>query len=129
MVLFTRALLVAAIWGGGACSVYDSSLTYSNGSTDKDASVPGDACTPKPEVCNRIDDDCDGMADEAEAVALDCASKVLNSDSTCQSGYCVKLGTQCYAGFHNCDGMPDNGCESTCPCGQNCDEDAGSGQP
>jgi hypothetical protein len=128
MFFFTRALLVAAVWGGAACSVYDSSgLTYSNGgmNMDMDSSVaPGDACTPGQEVCNRKDDDCDGTVDEAEAVALDCASQVLHSGSTCQTGYCVKIG-ECEAGYYNCDGMPNNGCESTCPCGTDCDDDAG----
>lgn len=127
MVLFTRALLVAAVWGGAACSVYDSGLTYSNGgmNMEMDSSVVGDACKPQTEVCNRADDDCDGSTDEAEAVALDCASQVLHSESTCQTGYCVKIG-ECQAGYFNCDGMPNNGCEATCPCGSDCDDDAGA---
>jgi hypothetical protein len=128
MVLYSRALLIAALLGGAACSVYDSSLTYSNGGsgpgTEPDSSVAGDACQPNAEVCNRVDDDCDGASDESEAVALDCAAKVLHSGSTCQTGFCVKIG-DCDPGYHNCDGMPDNGCETTCPCGMDCDDDAG----
>jgi hypothetical protein len=130
MLLFTRALLAAAVLSGAACSVYDdSNLTYANAGSGPgtDASVTKDACTPQTEICNGKDDDCDGVSDEAEAVALDCGSRLLNARSTCQSAFCVKLG-ECFAGFHNCDGMPDNGCESACPCGQlSCDaEDAGA---
>jgi len=130
MLLFTRALLTAAVWCSAACSVYDSSLTYSNGSAGRDSSTPGDACTPEPELCNGTDDDCDGTTDEeVEAVANDCMFKVVHSASTCSSGLCVKTGRDCYDGYYNCDGMPQNGCERTCPCGQDCDEDAGPGTP
>lgn len=128
MVLLTRALLAAAVLGGAACSVYDSSLAYSNGGSpavDMDSSVTGDACTPRTEVCNDLDDDCDGDVDEAEAVAIDCAMTVRNTESTCQTGLCVKTG-ECHTGYFNCDGLPQNGCEATC-CGLECDEDAGAG--
>ena len=128
MVLFTRALLVTAVLGGAACSVYDKSLTYSNGGSDGGASGTGDACTSMPELCNGTDDDCDGTTDEAEAVTNDCAFRVLHSDSTCTAGLCVKIGKSCYEGYFNCDGLPENGCEATC-CGDACDEDAGSGAP
>jgi hypothetical protein len=127
MVHFTRALLVAALTGGAACSVYDRSLTYSNNSAD---SSVADACTPELELCNGKDDDCDGTTDEvAEAVANDCVHKVVHAASTCTSGLCVKLGRDCYDGYYNCDGLPNNGCESSCPCGQECDEDAGPRAP
>lgn len=126
MVSFTRALLILALWSGAACSVYDSSLAYSNDELSLDSGAA--ACEPQLEACNRVDDDCDGTVDEAEATALDCASRVLHSGSTCQSGFCVKIG-DCDDGYFNCDGMPDNGCESACPCGTDCDEDAGVTPP
>jgi hypothetical protein len=136
MLLFTRALLAAAVLSGAACNVYDdSNLSYANAGAgagagagaEKDAGLTKDACTPQTEICNGRDDDCDGASDEAKAVALDCASRLLNAQSTCQSAFCVKIG-ECFDGFHNCDGMPDNGCESACPCGRlSCDaEDAGA---
>jgi hypothetical protein len=123
MLLFTRALLVASALSGAACNVYDAPLPYSNGDGSVDSSIAPDACTPKPELCNLIDDDCDGKVDEAEDVKPDCASKVQNRPSTCEVGFCVRSG-DCYPGFHNCDGLPDNGCESACPC-TGCDQDAG----
>jgi hypothetical protein len=121
MLLFTRALLVAAVLSGAACSVYDSIQPYSN--TGADSSVAPNGCTPHTETCNRKDDDCDGTVDEAEDVAPDCASKLLNVPSSCESGFCVRAGA-CNPGFYNCDGMPDNGCEAACPCA-GCDQDAG----
>jgi hypothetical protein len=125
MMLLTRALLVAAVLGSAACSVYDKSLAYSNGGgTDGGGSGSGDACTAQPELCNGMDDDCDGTTDEAEAVTNDCALKVLHSSSTCTTGLCVKIG-ECETGYFNCDGLPNNGCEATC-CGDGCDDDAGA---
>lgn len=123
MRLSTRTLLVAGVLGGAACSVYDSIQPYAN--ADVDSSVGNDACIRDVERCNGKDDDCDGTVDEAEATKLDCASKILNRDSTCESGYCVRAG-DCYEGFYNCDGMPDNGCEAACPCG-GCDADQDAG--
>jgi hypothetical protein len=115
---FMRALLVAAIVSGAACSVYDSELPYSNSAGD--SSVTHDACVPQEEICNGKDDDCDGVTDEADAVALYCSKRVLNSAWVCESNYCLKVGS-CNEGFYNCDGMPDNGCESSCPC-DGCDD-------
>jgi hypothetical protein len=121
MLLFTRALLVAGVLSGAACSVYDSLPPYSN--SNLDSSVGPDGCSSHTETCNGKDDDCDGKVDEAAAVQLDCESKIKNSSSLCESGYCIRTG-ECNPGFFNCDGMPDNGCESSCPCG-GCDQDAG----
>lgn len=123
MLLLLRALLAAAVLSGAACSVYDSPLPYSN--TGGDSSVPRDACVAQTEICNGKDDDCDGVADEAEAATKDCMSRLLNTNSVCEGKYCLKVGP-CHAGFYNCDGMPDNGCESACPC-DGCDtqDDAG----
>lgn len=121
MLLLSRALLVAGVLSGAACSVYDSLQPYSNAG---DSSVAHDGCTSHTEICNGVDDDCDGKVDEAEAVKLYCESKILNSPSICASSVCVKAG-ECNPGFFNCDGLPDNGCEANCPCGGDCDQDAG----
>jgi len=121
MLLLSRALLVAGVLSGAACSVYDSLQPYAN--SEADSSVAHDGCMPHIELCNGSDDDCDGKVDEAAATKLDCESKILNRPSICESGYCVKAG-ECNPGFYNCDGMPDNGCEASCPCG-GCDQDAG----
>lgn len=125
MLHLLRALLAAAVLSGAACSVYDSELPYSNSAGDSSVGVQHDACVATTEICNGKDDDCDGVSDEAEAAALDCASKLLHVDSICASKVCLKVGN-CYEGFYNLDGMPDNGCESSCP-SSGCDnaDDAG----
>jgi len=112
---------------GVACSVYDDELTYSNPIADSGGSSPArDACVSDTEVCNGVDDDCDGEVDEAQAVQQDCSSRILNRPSICAEKVCVQTG-DCYDGYFNCDGLPENGCEATCPCGEDCQdsEDAG----
>jgi hypothetical protein len=83
-------------------------------------------CVPNTETCNGVDDDCDGDADEAAAVQQDCATRVLNANSICQGGKCVYL-RECYAGYFNCDGRPENGCEANCPCATGCVDGNDSG--
>jgi hypothetical protein len=131
MLLLSRALLVAAVFSGAACSVYDPALPpYSNDDDAKDSGAPDpmkmDACAAgmQTEICNGQDDDCDGTTDEEEAVAADCASKLLNVKSVCRMAYCVKVG-DCNPGFYTCDGKPENGCESNRPCEGGSDADAG----
>lgn len=63
------------------------------------------AGAPSAEICNGIDDDCDGIVDEG---AL--CPPLLNATSVCQGGQCV-LG-QCQPGFANCNGNPADGCET-----------------
>lgn len=84
-----------------------------------------DACSPMLEVCNGRDDDCDGVIDEMAAAQLDCESKVVHAQTVCQSGYCLRIA--CLTGYYNCDGRPENGCESSCPCGSSCEDAAISG--
>ena len=112
-----------------ACSVYDAGLVpvippANDASTAKDAGhADADMCVASVERCNMIDDDCDGQVDEAAAAQRDCESRVVHAQTTCQSGYCLRLA--CLTGYFNCDGRPENGCESNCPCGSSC-SDGGS---
>jgi len=119
--LFACALL--------ACQVYDPALVAPSANdasqTQADADPRMDSCRPAVEVCNRIDDDCDGTVDEEIATRQDCATRVLHATSMCVDGACVYLRT-CDIGYFNCDGRPDNGCESSCPCtGCRAADDAG----
>ena len=65
------------------------------------------------EVCNMVDDDCDGITDEPDAVALACASTFGSPPNTlwaCVAGACQ---TACGSTYGDCDMEPSNGCEST----------------
>jgi hypothetical protein len=112
------------------CRVYDAGLTPQGQTLDASSDArdgrPDAHCTATAEVCNRIDDDCDGVVDEAEAVQKDCERQVVHAMTTCESGYCVRL--ECLPGYYSCDGLPENGCESSCDCMRPCAaiDDAGS---
>jgi hypothetical protein len=130
MFFWLARLALLAIVGhlSSACQVYDPELTSGPPSNfTPDAMVLPDAgkhdarvCTPAIEICNGADDDCDGVIDEMAATQLDCESRVVHADTVCQSGYCLRI--SCLTGYYNCDGRPENGCESACPCGSTCND-------
>ena len=75
---------------------------------------------PQLEVCNNLDDNCDGQIDEGFDLkfdALNCGAcgKVCsppNAIGTCFNGGCAIA--QCKPGFADLDKNPANGCEYTC---------------
>lgn len=77
-------------------------------------------CSREEEICNEIDDDCDGDVDEDTDFFSDpdncgsCGNRCVlpNVDTTCEEGACVDNG--CLEGFADLDdGEP--GCEYRCP--------------
>ncbi len=79
-------------------------------------------CIPpgQPEICNGLDDDCDGLVDEdfdLQYDPLNCGScnnicNEPNADVVCNGGECVR--TECWVGYKDLD--PDEpGCEYRCP--------------
>lgn len=93
-------------------------------STNPDAGDGGvdggqDGCVPMQEVCNELDDDCDGMADEDFDLSADplncggcgveCELNPDNGASECGSGECV---LSCDPGWGDCNELDDDGCES-----------------
>jgi hypothetical protein len=108
--------------------------TGGTGGSDVDGGdTDGGACVPSTEICNGIDDDCDGMPDQSDQDADDyCEGIILNTEAICFSqvvgdAVCVRRpGAPCDTGFSNCDGRPSNGCEHPAPtCCLTC-EDAGT---
>ena len=126
-----------------ACESYDATLLREPSSARADAGHDGppdaghgaDAgnCVPAPETCNAIDDDCDGRVDE-ETIA-DCESIVVHAETKCvqvgdqaaPQAACVRL--NCLAGYDDCDGRPQNGCEKPfCSCNDCSDAGGDAGE-
>ena len=76
-----------------------------------------DACVPRAEVCNGVDDDCDGVIDNGFNLNTDvnncgmCGHQCLfaNAAAMCANGQC-QLGA-CAFGYGDADHDPANGCE------------------
>ena len=101
------------------------------GSTDGDVLVDG--CTPMgEEICNDIDDDCNGVIDEntlddpmnCGACGFEC-QPVDDAAPDCADGDCV---ANCNTGYGDCDGVYATGCEvdlsdpdNCAACGAVCD--------
>ncbi len=83
---------------------------------------PG-SCVNPTEICNGLDDDCDGTIDNEPDADASCS--LPDASAICVSGACV-VGT-CAAGFGDCDGLSATGCETSTTtttdcgaCGQTC---------
>ena len=115
--------------GSGGSGDGDSSVAGDGGGDDEDGGGFGGnggtgggpaACEPLGnEVCNGLDDDCDGQFDEdfdfsnnpRHCGGCDKVCEGQNSETACQDGQCVL--TTCLPGYVDLDGTP--GCEYFCP--------------
>jgi len=82
-------------------------------------------CVPELEVCNGLDDDCDGMIDDGIDLATDpmncgACNHLCGGDHAtagCARGVCT---LSCDPGFEDCDGEPSNGCEADLTAATSC---------
>jgi hypothetical protein len=105
------------VFFAAACGGRTLPSTPVDGGPDTDAPAP--LCMGKPdwqttEICNGLDDDCDGVVDGPAADAW-CALMpfdldIANAEPACIAGQCG-VG-RCFPGFADCDGKPWNGCET-----------------
>jgi hypothetical protein len=98
-----------------------------------DAGCEWGACVPPAELCNGLDDDCSGTADDGlecvqgatQPCITDCGSTGAQTcDSTCSWGACVAPADVCNGLDDDCSGTADDGLEciggSTTPCDTAC---------
>jgi hypothetical protein len=71
-----------------------------------DTGVDPDACGPRAESCDGIDNDCDALVDEAP----DSLCMLAHAESTCAEGACAIV--ECEGYFADCNGDPLDGCET-----------------
>ncbi|GAB4211020.1 MAG: hypothetical protein OHK0013_32290 [Sandaracinaceae bacterium] len=106
--------------GGGSCGTdvgecTEGTLTCSGGGL-----VCAGSVGPRLDVCNGLDDDCDGVADQTFDTMIDprncgMCGRVCsfpNAVAGCTMGTCTL--TVCRPGFVDLDGMASNGCEYAC---------------
>jgi hypothetical protein len=134
--------VLVVIAATSACNINPFQLGGNDGSVGDDADVgdddggimidaavgppdaaPPDACIPTPEVCDEMDNDCDGTADNGFNLQMDpnnCGScgnrcELLGAAGTCGAGMCSYV---CLPDNHDINGdlnmVGSNGCEYSC---------------
>lgn len=100
-------------YGAGA-AVYACTLMAGHAFAGGDcADMDPDRNPGVPEICNGVDDDCDGLddPDDPDATTEGCPN-VNGSGSCVEDSGAVSCSYMCNLGFYECNGMPDDGCET-----------------
>lgn len=105
------------------------------GCAKEDTSGEPVVCTPSIELCNRTDDDCDGLVDEGDdglRMTRDCSNGCGEGSETCVDGYWVDCTAPaassevCNGEDDDCDGVADNGFECSIGETQTCGTNVGT---
>lgn len=84
-------------------------LGYCVRSTDVGVGMHADACLPMMEVCNGVDDDCDGVIDELPILGQPCFADPQDSSRVVREGRrrgrCAEGRFRCMAGVLTCKGL------------------------
>lgn len=112
--------------GVGRCGPADAPVTPHD-CDDRDAAIYYDPDNPRhpfPAQCGQTDYNCNGLDDEIEQRGTDahctacgdrCGGEVANGQRACKTDQSTGVsfcGTTCAAGYADCDGIPENGCET-----------------
>src|SRR5262245_14459763 len=90
-----------------SCAVLSSLVALAAACRSKDQQSLEATCKPSAEVCNGLDDDCDGVID-GETANASCA--LANAEAACEQGACVVRA--CIERFGDCD-LASAGCETS----------------
>ncbi|MFN3202556.1 MAG: MopE-related protein [Bradymonadia bacterium] len=106
---------------GASCGVEGGACTQGTITCGPDGPVCQGATTPTAELCNNIDDDCDGSVDEAieipcgpEVVACQGIQRCIGGELTGCIGVVEPAEEQCNNADDDCDGRIDEGVSQAC---------------